>query len=419
MAIKAGQILHLGGSATIIDRLQSAGLGDINIGSDIIRETGNYLNVDKVLQDPDLTFTMEGFDVTTEIEALLTGDPTGGASDADGTEYLFSEFGALHIISPWKDLAAGADGDIDGGVVIPGFYATRASYRFGVDDNAGETFELSGSEVYMARKLPKIDQFAGNGTASAFQLTASAARHRVGGYASDEAKYVLGVVVNGATMVEETDFTVTTAVGSGVAELATVHFTDPPDNGYIIQVAYFDAAGTAAFPNTIHPESTVKPGAVRGRDIKVYFHIPASGAEASGRVRVSGVQSVTIDATTQTTIEREMGTQLPIGRTRDSTDVTGDIGIHPAGQDAFFRLLRQITGVDADEVIGVLNDFPVGVEVEILNPSNRAETLKTLFIEDAKIQIPGTPARAGAVVDFTLRMESTDGELFIYKGAKP
>ena len=416
MAIRGGQILHLGGSATVIDRLQSAG-ADVNIGQDTIREVGNYLNVDKVSQDAEVTFNMESFDVSAEIEALLSNKLDEANADADGTEYRFSEFKALNIISPWKDEAAGSAGTIDGGVILPEYFATRASYRFGVDDNAGETFELAGSKQYLARHAPQNERFTGNGASASFTTTASAVRHRVGGYSSNELKYVLGVVKNGQVQIDGSDYTVT--AGSGPAEVATVTFAVTPANGDKIEIGYFASGVALAFPQTIHPDTTVKPGAVRGRDIQAYFHIPASGSEASGRVRIPGVQSVTADAQKQTSLEREMGTLDPIGRTTESTDVTGDMGIHPAGQTAFFKLIRQITGTASGEVTGILNDYPVGFEIAILNPKNRAQTLKTLYINDAKFQVPGTPARAGAVVDFTVNWESKDGELYIYKGAKP
>ena len=417
MAIRGGQILHLGGSATIIDRLQSAG-ADVNIGTDTIREVGNYLNVDKVSQDPDITFSMETFDVSTEAEALLSGRLDDANADADGTEYLFSEFKALNIISPWKDEAAGSAGTVDGGVILPGYEATRASYRFGVEDNAGVTFEVSGSDQYLARFVPQNEILAYGGGSPSAQISASAVLHRVGGYDSGEQKYILGVVKNGQTQIDGTDYTITPSAGAG-AEKAVVTFADAPSASDKVEVAYFASAVTASFPQTIHPTTTVKPGAVRGRDIKAYFQLPASGYEASGRVRLPGVQSVTVDAQKQTTLEREMGTLLPIGRTTESVDVTGDMGVHPAGQAAFFKLMRQITGVDALEVVGVLNDFPIGLEIEILNPKDRSVTLKTLYVNDAKFQVPGTPARAGAVVDFTINWESKDGELYIYKGAKP
>jgi len=423
MAIRAGQILHLGGNDTLIDRLQSAGLGDINIGTDTIRETGNYENVEKVLQDPDLSFSMESFDVSTEIEALLCGDPTGGASAAANQKYLFSDMKAVHIKSPWKNESAGSAGTIDGGLVVPNYFVTRASYRFGVDDNAGETFELAGSEAYYARKIPEIEQFTASGGASAFTLSASAARHSVGGYNSTVTKYVLGVIktpsglTGGQVMVEGTDYTVDTSAAD--AFKPTITFTTAPASASIVSVAYFDAQNTDAFAQTVHPVATVKPGAVRGRDIEVYMHLPASGAEASGVIKLGGVQSVTVDASKQTTLEREMGTSTPIARTLESTDVTGDMGMHPTDQAAFFTMMRRITGVASAQVIGVLNNFPVGLEVRILNPSNRGSILKTLFVKDAKFQIPATPARAGAVVDFTLRWESNGGELEIYNGIRP
>lgn len=416
--MRAGQILHLGGDSVLIDRLQSAGLGDINVASDTIRETGNYLNVEKILQDPDLTFTGESFDVSTETEALLSGDTTGGSADADGTEYLFSDMKALNLTSPWKDDSTGSAGTIDAGVVIPNYFVTRLSYRFGVDDNAGQTFELAGSEVFYAPFNPTNEIFTANGVASAFTLSASAARHRVGGYQSNEVKYALGVVVAGDGQVSGTDYNETTA-GSAVAEVPTITFTQVPASGSVIQIAYFDVETFPSYPNSVHPSPTVKPGAVRGRDIKVRFHVPSGGAEASGIVEVKCVQSVTIEATKTTELERCMGEQLPIGRTVTEQDVTGDLVLHSSDANALFTNLRRITGVDASEVIGVLNNFPVGLEVVILNPNDRTETIKTVWVSDAKFQIPSTPAQAGSVVDYTMNWESNSGELSVFKAEKP
>lgn len=417
MAIRAGQILHLGGNNVVIDRLQSAGLGDINIGSDIIRETGNPNNVDKVLQDPDFTFTMESFDVSTEVEALLAGNTDGGPALADGTFWAFSDLKCMHIASPWKDESSGSAGVVDSGVLLPNYYTSRASYRFGVNDNAGETFELAGSQIYMALFNPTVEQITSTG-ASSYVAAASAVRHRVGGYASNDFEYVHGVIVNGEIQIEGSDYTVTTP-GSGQEELATVAFAagSVPTAGAKITLAYFNNA-TPSFPDTtaIHPSPTVKPAAVRGRDIEVYVHVPASGAEASGSYKISGVQSVTLEGTRTTEQEREMGTLLPISRTVTQQDVTGDMGLHPNTQQHLFTLLRRITGVASGESVSVLNEYPVGLEVRILNPKDRSLTLKTLWVPDAKFQIPGTPARAGAVTDFTLRYESQRGDFYVYKG---
>ena len=422
MTMRGGQILHLGGDVVLIDRLQSAGLGDINIGTDTIRETGNYLNVEKILQDPDLSFSMESFDVSTEVEALLTGDASGGATAAASAEYKFSDMGSVHIVSPWKNESAGSAGTVDSGVVIPNYFTTRASYRFGVDENAGETFELAGSETYMALFNPVNETFLCDGIASAFVTGASAVKHRVGGYQSSELKYVLGVIVDSDVKVEgsNADFVATTA-GTSDAEVVTVTFTTPPDSGSVVHLAYFDATQppSAAFDQSIHPAATTKPGAVRGRDIKVFAHVPSGGSSPSGTVELKCIQSVTVEGTKTTELERCMGELLPIGRTVTQQDVTGDLVIHPDGGPALHTFLRQITGVASGESIGVLNDFPVGLEVRILNPKDRGEVLKTIFVEDAKFQIPATPARAGAIVDFTLRWESNQGEFSVFNGEMP
>lgn len=416
MAVRAGQILHLGGDQTVIDRLQSAGLGDINIGVDQIREVGNPNTVDKIQQDPDFTFSMESFDTSTEIEALLAGVVDGGPALPDGTMWRFSDLKCIHITSPWKDEASGSAGVIDSGVLLPSYYVSRASYRFGVNDNAGETFELAGSQVYMAEYNPTIEVVTGNGTASAFTLAASAVRHRVGGYESEEVQYLHGVIVDSEVMIEGADFTVTHA-SSAATTGVTVNFTTAPANGADIQFAYFDTT-TPAYPvnTTTHTSPTVKPAAVRGRDIKVNLHVPAGGSQASGSVTLNGVQSATVEGTRTTEQEREMGTLLPISRTITQQDANGELGIHPAQQSHLFTMLRRVTGVAANESISVINDFPVGLEIQILNPRNRAEVLKTLWVPDAKFQIPGTPARAGAVVDFTMRYESSGGDFYVIKG---
>ena len=417
MSIRGGQIMHLGGNQTVLDRLQSAGIGDINIGTDVVHEVGNPNNVDKIQQDPDFTFSMESFDVSTEVEALLCGVLDGGPVLADGTMWRFSDMKSMHVSSPWKTEASGSAGVVDSGVLLPNYTTTRAQYRFGVTDNAGETFDLAGSAYYMAPANPAVEMKSGNGATKSFATASAAVRHRVGGYSSSSLAYVFGVIVDGDVQVEGADYTVTTP-GSTAAETATILFGTAPANGADITIAYF--ANTAPyFPDTtaIHPAPTVKPAAVRGRDIKIMLHIPAGGYEASGTVTLNGIQSVTLEGSKTTEIEREMGTVLPIGRTVTSQDVTGDIGLHPATSAHLFTMLRRITGVASGEVISVLNEYPVGLEVQILNPRNRASVLKTLFVKDAKIQIPGVPARAAAITDFTLRYESQSGEFYVFKGA--
>src|SRR3954454_18645056 len=109
MSIRAGSILTVAGR-NVVDRLQSAGLGDAQIPIETIREIGNDLVVDKVPGEPDFTFTMESWDVTRDILGWLqgkVGNPAAnqppGYGDAAGTEYRWENCEFVNITSPWKD----------------------------------------------------------------------------------------------------------------------------------------------------------------------------------------------------------------------------------------------------------------------------------------------------------------------------
>src|SRR3954463_9649352 len=120
MSIHAGELLHIGGR-NVIDRIQSAGLGDVRVPTEVIREVGNREVVDKVPGDPDFTFTLETLDVSTELEAWLTGSVgtgTGsgagpGAADPDGTAYSWLDCSYVNILSPWKRAQSLGSGTVE------------------------------------------------------------------------------------------------------------------------------------------------------------------------------------------------------------------------------------------------------------------------------------------------------------------
>src|SRR3954447_16167826 len=97
MSVTAGSILIVGGN-NVIDRIQSAGLGDARVPIETIREVGNYLVVDKVPGEADFTFNVEAWDVTTDLMAFLTGKigapdvaSAPGSGDPDGTVYRWED----------------------------------------------------------------------------------------------------------------------------------------------------------------------------------------------------------------------------------------------------------------------------------------------------------------------------------------
>jgi hypothetical protein len=345
MSVHAGSILTVGGN-NVIDRIQSAGLGDVRLPIETIREVGNRLVVDKIPTEPDFTFTMESLDVSTDVMAWLTGSvgavasgSAPGAGDAVGTEYKWEDCVPVNVVSPWKDPTTGSGGVIEAGHLIPAYYPTRMRYRFGVTDFATQEVELGGGTFYYASEAPREEYGTGvNGTKAAFTTSDPTVQHRIGG---------------------------------------------------------------------------VKPGAVRGRNIHVY--VGSGGA----RQRIASVQSFELEATVDSEVEREMGSEEPTGRIINGTDCTGTIVIRSRDAQSFIDLLSKVTGVAAGEVFGYFNQSSLPVEVQIQNPKDPGTILKTLFVADGIFQPPGTPARVNTPTDFSIRFDSRNGTFAEFKGAKP
>lgn len=419
MSVHAGTILHLAGT-NVIDRIQSAGLGDVRVPVETIREVGNELVVDKVTTEPEFTFSLESLDTSTELMAWLTGQVgtgTGsgaapGSADPDGTEYKWEDTTRfLNVVSPWKDPATGSSGTVLAGHLIPGFYPTQISYRFGVTDNAQQTVELSGGSFYYGKFAPVEERFNGTGAQTAFTSADPAIQLRRGGYASSDLVAAFGVIVDGVLQTEDVDYTVSGGAANP-GSTVTVTFTTAPASGTNnVRFCYFTSA-TKSFPQSTHASSVVKPGAVRGRNICVKV--------GSAGVKIGGVQSVELTATTEGEIEREFCNTDPVGRTVNGRDTNGTITVRSKDAAAFFNTLKTLVGVQTQsEVVGWLNDNPQALTIEIQNPKNPAALLKTIYVADAKFQVPGTPARVNTPTDFQIGFEAVDGTFSEFKGSKP
>jgi hypothetical protein len=412
MSVHAGNILHVGGN-NVIDRIQSAGLGDVRVPTEVIREVGNTEVVDKVPGDADFTFTLSSFDVSTELEAFLQGQIGGigsaaapGATDPDGTVYDWSHCQFVNIPSPWKSPSTGSAGVVEAGHLVPGYYPTRIRYNFGVADNATQEVELAGGSYYYAAGAPVEQVETGNGSTTAFTTDDQAIPYRRGGAQGTTFKSVFGVLVNGELSIEGVDYT-QSPTNSASPGTATVTFTTAPANAAVIRFSYFTTAARS-YPQSVHASTLVKPGAVRGRNICVFIN----GS------KVGGVQAFELEATVEGDVVREFCNEDIIGREINGRDCTGTLTVRAKDKNAFIALLSEITGVAATEVFGYLNQHDVQLEVQIQNPKDPAQVLKTLYVDDAIFGVPGTPAQVNAPVDFALQYESRSGTYDAIKGAR-
>lgn len=412
MSIPAGDILHVGGK-NVIDRLQSAGLGDVNLPIETIREVGNREVVDKVTGEPDFTFQLESYDASTEVMAWLTGKigtGTGsaqGAGDADpegtGYNWLDAAGKALNIISPWKNGDSGSAGVIQAGVLIPGYYPIKLNQRFGVTDNSTFTVELGGGSFFYSKNAPVQDYWVGNG-GKTFVTAHPTVKYRIGGVEGETFRNVWGVLVDGDLQTEEIDYVVTGGDGSP----ASIEFTVAPATGAVICAVSF-TTDDQEYPQTVHPATIVKPGAVRGKNIRILLN---------GK-RAGGGQSFELEASVEGEVEREMGNEEIIGRVVNGTDCNGTFTVRSKDIEHFFNLLHEITGVEEDEVYGWFNDNTVELDIEIENPKNPSKLLKTISVGDAKFQPPGAPAKVNSPTDFAISWQSVEGTFEEFKGAKP
>lgn len=411
MSVHAGSILHVGGN-NVIDRIQSAGLGDVRLPIETIREVGNREVVDKVPGEPDFTFSMESLNVSTELMAFLTGSYGGsaaasasypGASDPSGTEYDWLDCQFVNVTSPWKDPTTGSAGTIEAGHLIPGFYPTRLRYRFGVTDNATQEVELAGGAFFYAKYAPVEEKFTGDATTGPFTSSDNAIRYRKGGATGSTFRNAFGVTVDGVLQTPDVDYTESGGAGSPVA--ITFETGKEPDNGADIRFVYFTDAAQA-YPQTVHATTLVQPAAVRGRNIHVYVD----------GTKIGGIQTAELEATTDGEVERELGTEEIVGRVVNGTDCNGTLTIRSKNSDEFFNVLEDITGVAQSEVYGWFNENTVDLQIKIENPKQPGTIIKTLRVDDAKFQPPGTPARVNAATDFSVAFESVSGTFVEVKG---
>ena len=420
MAIKAGQILHAM-NQFVIDRIQTGGAGNLNIPQERIYELGNYQSVGIVRDVPDLTFTLDVLDVSTQVEALLNGSTnpdadTLGTDGVSGTNYPLLTSGVVDIISPFKSTQGAYD--IVKGVAVPQLTLEQAQYRYGLRQNAGENFTLRGDSIYYVPGVPYLAQYTGDGTATNFPFTTGGATPTsLTALLYTEqgvSLYALNVSVNGVRMTHGQHYTETS---SGVT------FLTAPVNGSKIRIVFGSTGASATYGQAVNNAHnlSVKPAAIRGKDIQVYVgHNNATPTPFYW----SDVQSVQIDW--RVTLENDFEFGNPHAVARDFVDapvVSGTIELKPITVNALFAKLNQMTGVPSTDVVGPQSSVTLPLQVRLLNPESGGTSsyapgtvLKTLHIPDARFEIPGYEGRVGQKLVNQIRFESDSGVLNVFKG---
>ena len=422
MSIKSGQILH-DVNGFVIDRIQTAGPGNLNIPEEKVYELGNYKSVGTVRDIPDLSFDLESFDVSTEFEALLIGEnPTTFPSTVGSNEIDFRNAVPIDVISPFKSRKNAYD--IVKGVAVPYLTLERASYRFGLRQNASQQFSLKGDSIYYIPGTPYYKEFTNVG-AGPYSFGNTAITYTEG---SNSVHALCVVLVDSTTKAYKRLFYVpsgdlATSDYSYTDTSSTVTLSDDYSADYdTVRIVWgsttsvnYTQTGNNPSGNPVHEgTSGTKPIAVRAKDIDIY--IGTTGATPVF-TRLNSVQSFEATWSVNLDNDEEFGNEHYVSQDYETAEVTGTVGVKPYDPADLWSKLAQITGVASNEVVGPQIATPVPLEARIYHPDT-GSILKTIYIPDARFQIPGYSGQVQQKVETSLPFTSDGGLMYVYNGAR-
>lgn len=407
MAIKAGQIVHVGNGVAVVRRLQTAGPGTLNVPVETIYELGNYKSVGQVRDIPDLSFSMESYDVTTEIEALLLGKDPAAVLATDVLDPANAR--PMDVKSAFKmGQGTSAPFDVVGSVGLPFLTLESLQYRFGLRDDARQTATLRGDSVYYNPGSTYVESTVGSGVAAQTVVSAHPA------YGVDEGgvfRRILSVTAGTKRLTYGVDYTESYGAVAAGAAVTTVTVTAPVAATDSIRIMY-SSPTAETLPQSIHtPVTATTPAAIRGRDIAVYLGgydplLPFAN-------RLLGVQAVTADWRVTLQKDEEFGNYHFVSQDYDVPTVTGTVQVKPVDPAATLAFMQKVAGVaTATHSAGATTAPVVPLDIVLHSPED-GSVLKHISVDDARFTVPGFSARVQQKLDFTVNWTSDHGDMAV------
>lgn len=409
MAIKGNQLIHVA-NQVLVDRAQTAGPGTVNLNRQKVYELGNYLAVGSLTDIPDLSFSMESFDASAQMECLLTNQDF--AAMTDGTAINVAAFIPFDVASQFKaGQSAVAPYNTVGGIAIPYLTLESVSYKYGLTANASQTATLKGDGVFYTPGSVFIDTVAGTGTSGQTHQLAHDA-YVYNGDVINLDRYAISISTSdGTRLAPAADYT-EAATGAGDAKTVTITFLKSIPTTTKIRIVY-SSDTVATYPQASHtPVSATRPAAIRGRNITV-----SVGGHAVGD-RWTSIQEFDLDWKVSLERNEEFGNSSIVSQDFEVPDVTGKITVRPRDYADLYAKICKISGVTPGEVAGALTTAPLELYVELHSPDTGV-VLKSFHIPDARFDLPGYSGRVQQKLDVDFNYTSDTGALTIYKGARP
>lgn len=148
---------------------------------------------------------------------------------------------------------------------------------------------------------------------------------------------------------------------------------------------------------------TVKPAAIRGRDIDVYV---------AGVKKIS-VQSIQLDWKVTLNPDEEFGNYHYVDQDFEVPDVTGTIVFKPRDTFELQALMQQLSGTtDPLQSAPATTSPALALKINLKNPID-GRVLKSLAVSDARFDMPGYSAKVLQKLDFSVKFTSDSGALVV------
>lgn len=351
-----------------------------------IDELGRKLHVGTTTEIPNVTVTVEAFDVSHNTYSYLTGY-TPGTFPVSGAS--ITEFKNVDVIGQIRD---GTTENIVNSIYVKRGTVTAMDATFGVRDNSSVTYTVSAN----SKKAFSQPVFYDTGTISA---TSGFTLSQTPTYLTRTSGYIINAYRTGADgttnyLDEGTDYTV-----AGTA----VTFTGVNNSiGDTIWMTYTSPITTKKFENL----DNVAPPAIQGKYVPVRISVS----------NIPRVQSASVRVSFPTEEILEMGgLGKPVGYELGIPDVTGELSVLKTDNE-LLRILEAVSSTTVEtDLEYAKNDLPL--KIELKNPRNVSQVLLTYYVPSLTITSHTDENSVNQSMNETFAFSSTTGQLFVASGS--
>lgn len=360
----------------------------LTINTTTIDELGNRLHVGTTSDIPQVTATLEAFDVSHNTFAYLTGY-TPGTFPVSGASV--TELKNIDVIGSIRENCGDT---VASAIYVKRGIVTAMAASFGVQDNSTVTYTVSSNSKKAFREPVYYDSFTASGTQATFSLSKTPTYlTRTSGYIIDA--YVTAGSCTTNYLTEGVDFNVSgqTVTLSGITVATGDSF-------------WFTYTNPAS--NTFQGLDTDAPAAIQGKYVPVAISVN----------NIPRVQSATINvAFTSEQILEMGGLGKPVGYEINAPDVTGDMTVLKTDNDLLSILEGVSTSTVENDVEFALTSLPL--KIQLKDPRNPGRVQLTYYVPSITVTAQGDTATVNTSINETFSWRSTTGQLYVASGAGP